>query len=106
MKRARLLPLGMMMIMMATWDPACDDELRIETCDDELWGQTVLVVSSHPNLAGYHLRPRGMMSFEKYEKYDFQPLVRVGYQGMQKRYETKISNFWPIASGHNLRVVF
>jgi len=38
----------------------------------------------------YHLRPRGMMRVEKYEKYDFQPLVRVGYQGMQKRYETKI----------------
>ena len=47
----------------------------------------------------YHLRPRGMMSFEKYEKYDFQPLVRVGYQGMQKRYETKILNFWPIGNG-------
>ena len=38
----------------------------------------------------------------KYEKYDFQPLVRVGYQGMEKRYETMILIFLPIASGHNL----
>ena len=44
-----------------------------------------------------------MMRVEKYEKYDFQPLVRVGYQGMEKRYETMILIFLPIASGHNLR---
>jgi hypothetical protein len=50
----------------------------------------------------YHLRPRSMM---RVEKYDFQPLVRVGYQGMQKRYETTILIFLPIASGHNLTYV-
>ena len=43
-----------------------------------------------------------MMRVEKYETYDFQPLVRVEYQGMQKRYETMILMFLPIASGHNL----
>jgi hypothetical protein len=42
------------------------------------------------------------MRVEKYETYDFQPLVRVEYQGMQKRYETTILMFLPIASGHNL----
>ena len=45
-----------------------------------------------------------MMRVEKYEKYDFQPLVRVGYQGMEKRYETMILIFLPIASGHNLTI--
>jgi len=45
-------------------------------------------------------QPKGMMRVEKYEKYDFQPLVRVGYQGMEKRYETMILIFLPIASAH------
>jgi hypothetical protein len=46
-----------------------------------------------------------MMRVEKYETYDFQPLVRVEYQGMQKRYETTILMFLPIASGHNLMIL-
>jgi hypothetical protein len=48
----------------------------------------------------YHLRPRGMMRVEKYENMIFR--VRVEYQGMQKRYETTILMFLPIASGHTL----
>ena len=52
----------------------------------------------------YHLRPRGMS--KRYESKiwilanRFSPLVSVGY--MQKRYETTILIFLPIASGHNL----
>ena len=81
------------MIMMASWDPACDDELRIRSAS---------AIMNSDEFFHYHLRPRGMMRVEKYETYDFQPLVRVEYQGMQKRYETMILMFLPIASGHNL----
>jgi len=83
------------MIMMASWDPACDDELRIRSAS---------AIMNSDEFFHYHLRPRGMMRVEKYETYDFQPLVRVEYQGMQKRYETMILMFLPIASEHNLRL--
>ena len=85
------------MIMMASWDPACDDELRIRSAS---------AMMNSDEFFHYHLRPRGMMRVEKYETYDFQPLVRVEYQGMQKRYETMILMFLPIASGHNLIVSY
>ena len=68
------------MIMMASWDPACDDELRIRSAS---------AIMNSDEFFHYHLRPRGMMRVEKYETYDFQPLVK----GRVPRYAKKVRNY-------------